>query len=109
MEHVSISDWMALAIGVVGFVAALLARCGRLPPNVRKWLKAIGEGRVLSLIEIAAADLTDKKTKQEKRDWVAGQIKAIVYNNKGLRLPDSIANLIVEYGYAIYKRTTKRK
>lgn len=102
----SIQEWISLGVGVVGFLAALLSRWGRLPANVRKWLKAVGEGRVFSLIEIAAADLSSKKTDAEKRAWVAGEIKKIAYEKEGLRIPDSVANLIVEQVYQRYKQLT---
>jgi len=108
MDNVSIQDWIALAVGIVGVVAALLSRWGRLPANVRRWLKAIGEKRVLRLVETAAANLS-KKTNEEKRDWVARQVQAIAVKNTGFDVPNSIANLLVEQAYQVYLAAAKKK
>jgi len=108
LHQVSLSDWISLAIGLIGVAAALLSRWGRLPANVRRWLKAIGQKRVLSLIETAAGDLS-KKTNEQKRDWVATQVQAIAVKKVGFHVPDSIANLLVEHGYQIYKNATAKR
>lgn len=66
-----------------------------LPAKARKWLKEIGgEKEVLEFID-TAADFA-QMTEAEKREWVADELAS-----RGV--PDSIANLLVEWAYQRFK------
>jgi hypothetical protein len=105
MDTVPTHDWFSLAVGVIGFITALLARKDRLPAWARKWLKRIGPEQITDAIERAGsiAELSpDARRKQ-----------AVIYLQKlsirelGFPVPSSIANLLVEHVYQQWKRARR--
>ncbi len=106
IKGIPILDVLPYALAAIGMACALLSRWGKLPPNVRRWLKAIGEGQVLAKIQTAAIDISQSSNEQ-KRAWVVAEVKALALKETGLPMPDSVANLIVENAYQAYKRAAK--
>jgi hypothetical protein len=100
--HVSMNDWISLAVGVVGLITALLMRSNRLPAEARSWLARIGPDRITGAIETAAA--IAKMTPSEKRARAVSTLQAVSMKEFGLPVPTSIANLLVEQIYQRWKR-----
>lgn len=102
LDTVSLNDWLSLAIGLVGLITAWLARQDRLPAWARKWLKRIGQDRITDAIERAAA-IAELTPEQRKREAVI-YIQKISANELGFPVPQSIANLLIEHVYQVWKR-----
>lgn len=107
IKGIPITDLIPYAVAFFGMACALLSRWGKLPSNVRRWLRAVGEGQVLAKIQAAAVDIS-QSSNEKKREWVVAEIQALALRETGLPMPDSVANLIVENVYQAYKRATKR-
>lgn len=102
LMSVPLGDWAALAIGIIGLVASYLAGRDRLPKWARKWLSRIGRDRIEDAIEYAAK--LQGLTSQQRRQEAAGYIVRLCEKQLGLVIPESIANLLVEYVYQHWKR-----
>jgi len=98
---VPLQDWAAFGVGIVCAIIAFAQRSGRLPASARKWLKAIGESRIEAAIAYAAGlvGLTPDERRAEAAAWVV----KICDRELGVAMPDSIANLLVEYVYQRWK------
>lgn len=99
---VPVKDWFALAIGVIGLVMSYLQSRDRLPKWARQWLARIGQDKVEEAVEYAArlAQLTD----DERRREAVSYLVKLSEKELGLAIPESIANLLVEYVYQQWKR-----
>ncbi len=104
-NHVSLNDWISLAVGVIGFATALLARRDRLPAWARKWLKRIGPAQVIDAIERAAA-IAELPNDARRRQAVT-YLQKLTIKQLGFPVPASIANLLVEHVYQQWKRARK--
>lgn len=105
-ESVSVQDWVSLCVGVLGFLAAYLGRQDRLPSWARLWLKRIGTEKIIDAIEHAAAVI--EMTPEERRRQAVIYLQRVCVKELGFVVPDSIANLLVEYIYQQWKRARKQ-
>lgn len=105
IDTVPLHDWVSLVVGLFGFVTALLAHKDRLPVWARKWLKRIGNERVVDAIERAAAIC--ELTPDQRRKQAVIYLQKLCIRELGFPVPVSIANLLVEHVYQGWKRGTK--
>ena len=101
-NHVPLNDWISLAVGLIGFATAVLARKDRLPGWARKWLKRIGPTRITDAIERAAA-IAELAPDARRRQAVT-YLQKLTIRELGFPVPESIANLLVEHVYQQWKR-----
>ena len=106
--QVSMSDWIALTVGVIGLISAWLARSNRLPANVRRWINDLDQEVILQEIGTCAVTMA-QATAEERRDYMVNWITDLAKIKLGLTVPKSIANLIVEYCYQLWKRAVGNK
>jgi hypothetical protein len=98
-------DWLSLAVGVMGFATALLARKDRLPGWARKWLRRIGSARITDAIERAAA--IAELSPDARRAQAVTYLQQLTVRELGFPIPQSIANLLVEHVYQQWKRAKR--
>lgn len=101
-KQVPLEDWISLAVGMVGFCSALLARRDRLPGWARAWLKRIGRARITDAIERAGA--IAELAPEERRMQAVTYLQQLSIKELGFPVPRSIANLLVEHVYQHWKR-----
>ncbi len=104
-NHVPLNDWISLAVGVVGFATAVLARKDRLPAWARKWFKRIGPTQITDAIERAAA-ISELSPDARRRQAVV-YLQKMTIKQLGFPVPASIANLLVEHVYQQWKRARR--
>jgi hypothetical protein len=102
LKMASTQDWAALAIGLIGAVLGLVRSQDRLPKWARRWLARIGRDRVESAIEYAAK--MSGLSSDERRREAAAYLMRLSEKEIGFAIPESIANLLVEYIYQQWKR-----
>lgn len=105
-DSVSISDWISLAVGIIGFISAYLSSKQRLPSWARKWLAQVGNVNVQAAIEKAAA--VETLTPDQRRKQAVIYLQKLTIKSLGFPIPASIANLLIEYVYQQWKHM-KRK
>ncbi len=98
-------DWISLAVGIVGFVTAYLSRKDRLPAWARSWLKRIGCDNITDAIERAAA--IAELTPDQRRQQAVIYLQKVSLKKLGFPLPSSVANLLVEYVYQLWKKARR--
>jgi hypothetical protein len=103
---ISPGDWISLIVGVLGFVSAWAMRSNRLPSGARKWLSKLG-GQEAVFDILASANSFAERTPAQRRSWAVSELQDLAYKSTGLKLPTSIANLIVEFVYQEYRKITK--
>ncbi len=101
-DTIPVHDIISLAVGFLGFVTACLSRKDRLPVWARKWLKRIGSERVVDAIERAAAIC--ELTPDQRRKQAIIYLQKLCIRELGFPVPASIANLLVEHIYQVWKR-----
>jgi len=101
LKAVPLQDWAAFGVGIICAIIALAQRSGRLPASARKWLKALGEHRIEAAV-VYVAGLVGL-TPDERRAEAAAWIIRICDRELGVAMPESIANLLVEYVYQKWK------
>lgn len=99
---ISPSDWVALAIGVIGLLTGYLQSKNRLPKWARKWLSKIGEESIQEAIDYAAK--IQGLTPEERRREAVAYLIRVAEKEFGFPIPTSVANLLVEYVYQQWKR-----
>ncbi len=104
-KGVSISDWVSLAVGVLGVVSALLQRRNRLPDSLVKWRKRLTSAKIEAVIAQAAA--LERMRPRERRAWAVEELKELAMSKCGIRLPTSVANALVEVAYQGWKKVSK--
>lgn len=101
MQSVSLSEWVSLAVGLIGLVSAYLQSKNKLPKEAVTWLNKLGSPAVVNAIEYAEG--YSDKSSDEKRaiasSWLADTSKRL-----GVSVPTSIANLLVEHVYQTWKK-----
>ncbi len=102
LDTISINDYITLAVGIIGFLTALLSRKDRLPAWARKWLKRIGPERITDAIERAAA--IAELSPDERRAQAVTWLQKLTVRELGFPVPASIANLLIEHVYQQWKR-----
>lgn len=102
IDNVSLNDWVALALAILGFLSALISRTDRLPAWARKWLKRIGGDRITDAIERAASIV--ELTPDQRRKQAVIYLQKLCIRELGFPIPASIANLLVEHIYQQWKR-----
>ncbi len=104
IASISLGDYAGIIIGVVGLLAAWLAKSKRLPKWARTWLDRITPEKIEQTIE--EVDLFTDMTPEEKRQEVVRLLQEYCEQEFGFPIPTSIANLLVEF---IYQQWKKRK
>lgn len=106
LKTVPLYDWAVLLVGVLGAAVAFVQRSGRLPVSARRWLKAVGEHRIEAAVAYVAGlvGLTPDERRAEAAAWVV----KICDREFGVVIPESIANLLVEYVYQKWKASRNR-
>ncbi len=102
LGNVSHGDWLACAIGVAGFVLSYLQSRERLPKWARRWLSRIGRERVGDAIDYAAR--LGEMSPGERRVEAVGYLVRLSEREFGFAVPQSVANLLVEFVYQSWKR-----
>jgi hypothetical protein len=102
IKNVSLDDWISLVVGIGGVVSAYLASRDRLPIWARRWLKKIGNQKVIEAIERAAAFA--ELDSDEKRKQAVIYLQKTTITELGFPVPASIANLLVEHIYQQWKK-----
>lgn len=105
LKHIPADDWVSLAVGIMGFTTALLARKDRLPGWARKWLRRIGSARITDAIERAAA--IAELSPDARRAQAVTYLQQLTVRELGFPVPQSIANLLVEHVYQQWKRAKR--
>lgn len=78
----------------------------KLPKSAREWLGRIEEQNLLDAV--AEADAVVDATPEQRRQMVVERISCEVQNNWNLRIPTSVANMLAEYGYQLYRKLRKK-
>ncbi len=104
-DKVPIGDWISLAVGLFGLIAAYFASKDRLPSWARKWLKRIGSDRISDAIERAAA--IAELTPDQRRKQAVIYLQKVCIQELGFPVPASVANLLVEYVYQRWKKARR--
>mgnify|MGYP000704715670 CR=1 FL=1 len=60
MHSISLNDYIALAVGILGFLTAWLSRKDRLPAWARRWLKRIGPDAMGDLLRYHAGEANNQ-------------------------------------------------
>lgn len=105
MHSISLNDYITLAIGILGFLTALLSRKDRLPAWARKWLKRIGPERIADAIE--RAGVIAELSPDERRKQAVVYLQRLTTRELGFPVPASVANLLVEQVYQQWKRARR--
>ena len=104
-DHIPLNDLISLAVGLFGFLTALLARKDRLPAWARKWLKRIGPSTITDAIERAGA--IAELSPEAKRRQAVIYLQKLTVKELGFPVPVSIANLLVEHVYQQWKKARR--
>lgn len=102
LETVPLRDWAALSIGILGAVLGYVQSRDRLPKWARRWFGRIGRQNVESAIAYAAA--LAGLTAEERRREAAAYLVRLTEKELGFPVPQSIANLLIEFVYQQWKR-----
>jgi hypothetical protein len=105
LTDVALTDWVTLAVGVLGFIAAYLSRKDRLPAWARKWSGKIGQQNIIDAIEQAAS--IAELTPDQRRKQAVIYLQKLCIQKLGFPVPASIANLLVEHIYQTWKRSRR--
>jgi len=95
-------DWTVLLIGIAGFVLSYIESKDRLPKWAREWLSKIGRENVEQAIENAAR--LKGLSSAERRQEATAYLIRLSEKKLGFSMPESIANLLVEFVYQQWKR-----
>jgi hypothetical protein len=104
-DTIPFNDWVSLAVGLLGFLTALLARKDRLPVWARKWLKRIGNERIYDAVERAASIV--ELSPDARRKQAVVYLQKLTIKELGFPVPASIANLLVEHIYQKWKKARR--
>lgn len=99
---VNLNDLAAVIAGIVGVIVVLLARRGKLPKWLARTLGQIGLERIEEAI--AYANKWKQMDDLERSGAARAYLQRIVLRELGIYLPDSVANLLVEYVYGLIRR-----
>jgi len=104
--NISLADWIAVAVGVVGLLSALLGKLApKLPSSVQKIISKLGRDQI---IEIIIWCETHVATVEQRRETAAQMIQDAWTKLAGVPLPDSVVNLIIEWAVQEYKKKVKK-
>lgn len=93
--------WIPLATAIIGW-AAQSKLVAKLPKVAREWLPKVQESNLLDAI--TEADTFADYTPAQRRAYVAERISRQVEHEWGLRIPTSTLNMLIEYGYLLYRQ-----
>lgn len=94
----TIRDWIDLEVFALGVLGIIVARFWpALPAKANEWLDLIGGKAAVVTLITEAAELCEKSP-SVRRAFVKNEIQTLAETN-GLTMPDSVANLIVEWVY----------
>ena len=105
MTTVSPLDWICLALGVFGALATCLSQKDRLPASVRAYFSAVSVTEIMDAIE--RVQTLKSMTPANRRKYVADFIAKVCLQRLGITMPRSIANLMTEYVYRLWKEIRK--
>jgi len=105
IDTIPTHDLVSLAVGVMGFITALLSRKDRLPAWARKWLKRIGAEQITDAIERAGA--IAELSPDARRKQAVIYLQKLSIRELGFPVPSSIANLLVEHVYQQWKKARR--
>lgn len=105
LDSIPVNDYITLAVGIIGFLTALLSRKDRLPAWARKWLKRIGTERITDAIERAGS--IAELSPDERRRQAVTYLQKLSIRELGFPVPASIANLLVEHVYQQWKKVRR--
>ena len=105
LDTISPSDYIALAVGILGFLTAWLSRKDRLPAWARRWLKRIGPERIADAIERAGVIV--ELSPDERRKQAVVYLQRLTTKELGFPVPASSATLLVEQVYQQWKRARR--
>jgi hypothetical protein len=89
-------------LSILPFVLSYLQKKDKMPDWLQKPIALIGEEKLIEFID-TASNWPDK-TETERRDWAVGMIRLYLKEHYGLDIPDSVLNLVAEYGVQLWKR-----
>jgi hypothetical protein len=102
LQSVPLRDWAALGIGLLGIALSYVQSRDRLPSWARRWLGRIGREKIEKAVEYAAR-LSGLSSEERRREAVA-YLMRLSEKELGFPVPESIANLLVEFVYQQWKR-----
>ncbi len=111
---VSLVDLAMLASAILSAAWAFLVAhvFDRLPKAARQWLarKEIDPAAIQkqALALIAGAEALKEMTADQRRAYVAEKLQQWTWKHAGVRVPTSIANLIIEVAYQAYRKRVKK-
>jgi len=106
IKGIPIDDIITVTVPVLSAIMAWLAQRDRLPANVRRWLARIGIKRIESIIRACAELVTASPEQRRMRAILLIQDEA--ERRFGITIPDSVANLLLEYVYQRWKKRISR-
>ncbi len=101
MANVSPLDWICLALGVFGALATCLSQKDRLPASVRAYFSAVSVTEIMDAVERVQS--VKSMTSAGRREYVAEFIAKVCLQRLGITVPRSIANLMTEYVYRLWR------
>ncbi|MBI2843694.1 MAG: hypothetical protein HYX78_09870 [Armatimonadetes bacterium] len=101
-EAVPPVDWAAFFIGLAGLIFGYIQSRSRLPKWVRRWMDRLGQDKVEQAVEYAAR--LSELSPEERRREAAAYLIRLSEKELGFPIPESIANLLVEFVYQQWKR-----
>lgn len=96
--------WVPVVAAIFGWLAKSKITKS-LPAGARDWLGRIGEDNLIDTV--ATVDAVADATPAERRQMAVERLQKEVRERWELNLPTSIANLLVEYAYQLYKRARR--
>ena len=95
-------DALTFGVGLIGVLYGWLASRNRLPRWARRWLSRIGKEKIEEFI--AEAAYLSGTTPLARREWAVAKLQEWTEKQLVIRIPTSIANLLVEFVYQQWKR-----
>jgi hypothetical protein len=102
LGSIPLHDWIAVGIGLIGVILSWLQSKDRLPKWAREWLNRLGQEKIEKAIEYAEK-FAGLSSEQKRQEAVAYLIR-LTEKELGFPIPESIANLLVEFVYQQWKR-----
>ena len=95
-------DWIAFAFGVIGLLTGLLQYLKpKLPKWVQPYLKKLTTEEIIDAVSWAQ---THANTPEARKQSAIEYLQQIAVQRLGVRVPDSIMNLLIEWGLQLYKK-----
>lgn len=102
LTNVSVSDWAGLAVGLTGALLGYAQSRDRLPSWARRWMNRLGKDEIERAIDYAAR--MSGLSPAERRSEAVAYLVRLSQKELGFPVPESIANLLVEFVFQQWKR-----